>query len=1654
MALHGKVRSTLMILSLSVFLYYVIQKNYINEHDFGEPRILTRSEVLAIDTEAEVNALRNVTQIAKRDGGNYSCKKGTPCKTYACCGSFFGGDTGVCGFGPTFCGDDCDSQCDAKPECGQYADPPDKKCPLNVCCSEYGFCGSTPEFCQEGCQSNCVVDPPVPPGGSGITVLNNRIIGYYEAWSARRECREFPPSAIPTEGLTHVNFAFAYIDPDSLQVTAMDSETPAGLFAQTTDIKNLKSRNSQLEVFVSIGGWTFSDNETATQPLFPEIAADASKRQKFADNLVGFMIRYGFDGVDLDWEYPGAPDRGGLEEDDIANFVKLLETLRKTFQASARGDYGLTFTIPTSYWYLRWFDVPGLLEYADWANMMSYDLHGVWDEHNPIGSIVQSHTNLTEIKLAADLLWRNNVPPGKVVLGIGFYGRSFQLKDSKCSTPGCQFKGPADEGSCTKSAGTLAYFEIQDIISEHKPKVVYDEDAAANYIVYGDKNDQWISYDDAKTLKQKVDWANEVGLGGVMIWSVDQDDDEFSALEGLIGEPLPSFAENLKRTAVSDGDHWSSVNGQACKVSDCENEPYNPPSGFSTAPNGKFPDTCGGKKSKYILCPTDAMPQQCEWRGSGSCHGQCHEGEVTLAHSRHGSESCLRPGQQAFCCVSNTWSSYTDKCGWLDDCSDCPSDRQYSVSTRKKYSFFSSCDQHFCCPYPFENCHWVGKGTCDDNECSATDVEVGLDVFGKDQSSCTGEIFNHRQKVLCCNTPKDLNPFLPASLDNLFPTLPPTGYLPAFDQQNLNYNPSLVGENPNPNAFFFVVIDGPPSAVNSLNRRDGSHVEFISRGVHDGQEPQVAHFVCMVDSVDNNCDAMHENGIKGTILRMPDDMGFAQWSVAHSVRESNLTIPSHLSKRVPPNAKVWELEYSYNFSNVRRDVGDIYFRVDYSDNHKYYHDVVQAAHQKRGVEPRFWSKISSVWKTILDQIRGQFPDTPAKLNTDHFNTLILGDDGSDKGCNGPDGFLKVNLAGSIRNTMRFGFTLVGTIQPFALEEAYGYFDSDIYMSGQLEFDGKGILDINSGAGAQRNLFPSPITKFQASHPGIVSFSPELNPEISIIGSGEIDGKFAVSFEAGSSKTMKTHAPPGLATFDGDILGDTISDAADGFVKTDTADFNTVFAINLNVETTMNMKIFGYQTSLQDAGARFTSRTPHAIRVIGNTGTGEAGILDAPQQGSSDVIQVGTVMDGWDDGVTHGIGSQPNPRVVLSGGDEPSTREVPHISGYPVFGISDFISCSGGSYTGQLVCFYNISANDTSLEEPSPPFKFKREYLEPLSEREKQKFAKIEPRAGPSSGSSETYRIYEYPENPNGNTNAFEFVTPTYPAGDNGDALDHETGRNERYSLLNPGDCEDTSITANGVQGLNWDGIDSDHPDDRTIFPTNFANFAQSGEIDLADGQGGTYRTQRPLFDFTNLLNYFAADYRTWVPQNVEPNPPPGSAAGDVADAMGSTNNPSPMVNLERNLNILKGRMYTTQGLPTSDDQWDAWMRLPSQGTAQAAFSALRAVFGVMNYLRAIQSNRQQVFDGRREALAQFDDLYGRTFPNRPERLADLIDEFQPQWEIRVTNFVQRYVTSRLNSLVNTYTPLAQNGHPNQQLALDVLAAVGRMRNRIQNELHF
>lgn len=115
------------------------------------------------------------------------------------------------------------------------------------------------------------------------------------------------------------------------------------------------------------------------------------------------MRNYGFDGVDLDWEYPVSPERSRKDE-DLDNYMTSPTNVKKSVAGSGH-KYGLSLTLPSSYWYLKGFDIMKLADSVDWFNMMSYDLQGTWNPTNKrIGSIVQAHTNLTETDLALQLL--------------------------------------------------------------------------------------------------------------------------------------------------------------------------------------------------------------------------------------------------------------------------------------------------------------------------------------------------------------------------------------------------------------------------------------------------------------------------------------------------------------------------------------------------------------------------------------------------------------------------------------------------------------------------------------------------------------------------------------------------------------------------------------------------------------------------------------------------------------------------------------------------------------------------------------------------------------------------------------------------------------------------------------------------------------------------------------------------------------------------------------------------------------------------------------------------------------------------------------------------------------------------------------------------
>lgn len=701
------------------------------------------------------------------------CDANTPC-AIGCCGQY-----NVCGMGPTYCSPEtCINNCDAKAECNpdnwpeQYVNA--TSCPLNVCCSPFGFCGTTEEFCG----NTTVTRPSCDADSQSIT----RVIGYYNSAAASRGCGGMQPASVPQGVYSHIYFAFGSIDPDTFEVIPA-SNADTLLYPQ---MQALQMRDLSQELWLSIGGWDFSNSDAPTATTFSDLAgANTSQQNAFFKSLTQFMTNYGFTGIDIDWEYPVAGDRNGRDA-DYANYPKFLAQLKK---ALAEYKFGLSITLPTSYWYLQNFDLESIDASVDWFNFMSYDLHGTWDMGSKwTGAYLNAHTNLTEITTALDLLWRNNIKPSKVNMGMAFYGRSFTLASSSCTGPGCPYLSAGDAGDCSNTAGILFNSEIQEIISDNNLNPEIYTDAAVKAINWN--GDQWVSYDDEDTWKLKVELAKSQCLGGVLVWSIDNDDSSHTFSKGLAAalgndinlDTTTGLTSTMFIETTSTGSSSSTPSQDSyCRFINCGEVC---PIGYTAVIRGDKTSQLmldstecppGTGQTQTLCCPLSSDVPTCQWRGfhnNGKCTGGCNEGEAEVGTTGAG---CTRSGFQSACCSVTTSIIPWSKCAWTTSCQSdqsCPSGySNFVVGSRDGWGGMPSCKgdetYNYCCsgssvPDAFTNCEWKGHETTFINTAYCSDscpsgyiriAEQGINLMmGNKQKGHTTDCILGNE-AYCCKGP-------------------------------------------------------------------------------------------------------------------------------------------------------------------------------------------------------------------------------------------------------------------------------------------------------------------------------------------------------------------------------------------------------------------------------------------------------------------------------------------------------------------------------------------------------------------------------------------------------------------------------------------------------------------------------------------------------------------------------------------------------------------------------------------------------------------------------------------------------------------------------------------------------------------------------------
>ncbi|KAH8279177.1 hypothetical protein KR026_002929 [Drosophila bipectinata] len=342
-----------------------------------------------------------------------------------------------------------------------------------------------------------------------FSYCTNIINCYWGTWAYYRTGDgKFDASNINPRLCTHLSYSFFGIN-DSGEIVSLDTwlDYDLGFISKAV---GLKRQNPSLKVLAVVGGW----NQGSIK--YSSMAGDKHKRQNFVKSAVNLLSKNGFDGLDLDWEYPS--QRGG-KSDDRANFVTLLRELKKAYD-----QYGLELGIAVgaseksasiSY------DIPAISQHLTFINVMTYDFHMALDGYLGLNA------PLPEVTESIDYWLSHGAPPEKLILGIGFYGHSYQMADSSQNWPGAACIGPGSAGAYTRENGFLGYHEI----CLNNWQTVFDAENGAPYAFSGD---QWIGYDNPESIQMKMQLVESRNLGGAMMWSIETDD-----FRGLCGESYP-----------------------------------------------------------------------------------------------------------------------------------------------------------------------------------------------------------------------------------------------------------------------------------------------------------------------------------------------------------------------------------------------------------------------------------------------------------------------------------------------------------------------------------------------------------------------------------------------------------------------------------------------------------------------------------------------------------------------------------------------------------------------------------------------------------------------------------------------------------------------------------------------------------------------------------------------------------------------------------------------------------------------------------------------------------------------------------------------------------------------------------------------------------
>jgi chitinase len=280
---------------------------------------------------------------------------------------------------------------------------------------------------------------------------------------------------------------------------------------------------SNVKSLLGIGGSEMPTTKMTT------MLQTVESRLKFIQSLILILRKHKFNGVCLDFQYPGS---GGSPPEDKTRFTLLCKEIHEAFEKEAKETGNETLMLcatvaGTKEQIDNGYEANKIHQYLLFMNVRTLELHNdtelKTEHHSPLYPGQGSNpTDAQKTVQGSATYWNTlGVPKEKLMIGMATYGRGFTLADSNNHGIGATTVGPSPPGDCTQTSGLLGYFEICQKLSDSSTTNVWMIDENVPYFYNGVF---WMGYDNQTSLIEKANYVKTEGFAGYWVFSSDYDD--------------------------------------------------------------------------------------------------------------------------------------------------------------------------------------------------------------------------------------------------------------------------------------------------------------------------------------------------------------------------------------------------------------------------------------------------------------------------------------------------------------------------------------------------------------------------------------------------------------------------------------------------------------------------------------------------------------------------------------------------------------------------------------------------------------------------------------------------------------------------------------------------------------------------------------------------------------------------------------------------------------------------------------------------------------------------------------------------------------------------------------------------------------------------